>query len=127
MSLILKFIFLLKTIFESGVDQYIEDNTQQPDNIDATVPLNNQQNCVVCHVYPVTRTNMPCKHACVCKLCFNKLHNVCPICRQSIHSFLVLIDESFLPRTEEEEQDDISSDIRRLGWWEFIKAVWNAG
>jgi len=35
-------------------------------------------------------------------------------------------DESFLPAAEEEERDDVNADIRRMGWWEFIKAVWNA-
>lgn len=124
-------IYPLTTIFESGVHQHTEKSfndsiRQHSDNTD-DVPSIHQQKCVVCHTYPVTRTNMPCRHACACKLCFQKLDSVCPICRQPIRSYLVLRDESFFPRTEEEEQEDISSDIRRMGWWEFIKAVWNAG
>ena len=124
------FVFLLQRMFEAGVEPLHMDNSssRQQQQSDSNTSSLQQQLCIVCQTHPVTRTILPCKHACLCKICYLKIKDdICPICRSPIHSFFVLRDESFLPRTEDEERDDISRDIRRMGLWEFVKAVWNAG
>lgn len=124
-------IYPLTRMFEAGVEPLHLDNPspgQQQPQLDHNASPLQQQLCIVCQTHPVTRTILPCKHACLCKICYFRIKDdICPICRSPILSFFVLRDESFLPRTEDEERDDISRDIRRMGWWEFVKAVWNAG
>ncbi|TRY76854.1 hypothetical protein TCAL_03529 [Tigriopus californicus] len=46
--------------------------------------------CVVCQDFPISRVNLPCKHACVCQRCFGMIRNLCPMCRSPIqHYFLI--------------------------------------
>lgn len=120
-------IYTVTKLFASGIPRYdgIPETAQQDQ--EQTSPPEYQQVCIVCHSNPVTRAILPCRHACVCKTCFHKLNEQCPVCRKRIESFFPVRDESFLPRTEDEERDYVSTEIRNMGWWEFLKSVWNAG
>lgn len=46
--------------------------------------------CCICQTHPVTIAILPCRHACVCRACFGKLKNRCPMCRTQVTSFFSL-------------------------------------
>nr|ACO11387.1 Cell growth regulator with RING finger domain protein 1 [Caligus rogercresseyi] len=50
--------------------------------------------CVVCQEKPVSRAFLPCRHACSCSDCFQRIKNKCPMCRTFIHSFFLVEDEA---------------------------------
>ncbi|KAK2164998.1 hypothetical protein LSH36_56g01019 [Paralvinella palmiformis] len=49
--------------------------------------------CVVCLSAAVTRAFLPCRHACVCDVCFSRLTH-CPMCRTIISSSFRILDTS---------------------------------
>ena len=49
--------------------------------------------CVVCQELKVSRCILPCKHACVCHVCFQYLKNRCPLCRTFINSYFPIGEE----------------------------------
>lgn len=45
--------------------------------------------CIVCQCEQITTVLLPCRHACVCSICFAKLER-CPMCREFIYSYFWL-------------------------------------
>jgi len=54
-----------------------------------------EQLCVVCQFYPLSRALLPCRHTCICALCFGKL-DTCPMCRSPIKSYFCVRTEDYL-------------------------------
>lgn len=59
-----------------------------------------QQLCVVCQCFPLSRALLPCRHTCICASCFTKLEN-CPMCRSPIKSYFCVRGEEYLPEGNE--------------------------
>jgi len=86
------------------------------------VPMFSQSDseCVVCQENKVTRCILPCRHACVCGVCFDQLKNRCPLCRTFITSyFLVDSDppqpaDSVPPGGSSTNQSQSSNLVRRI-------------
>ncbi|XP_034232523.1 cell growth regulator with RING finger domain protein 1-like [Thrips palmi] len=55
-----------------------------------------EQLCVVCQFYPLSRALLPCRHTCVCAGCFNRLDR-CPMCRSPIKSYFCIRGEDYMP------------------------------
>ncbi|XP_026292342.1 cell growth regulator with RING finger domain protein 1 [Frankliniella occidentalis] len=55
-----------------------------------------EQLCVVCQFYPLSRALLPCRHTCVCAGCFNRLDR-CPMCRSPIKSYFCIRGEEYMP------------------------------
>lgn len=55
-----------------------------------------EQLCVVCHYFPLSRALLPCRHTCICAVCFSKLER-CPMCRSPITSYFCIRSEEYLP------------------------------
>ena len=90
-------------------------------DMDADSSNFNNTVCIVCRSLPVTRALLPCRHACICGLCFGKI-NLCPMCRAGIQSFFRLQDEPFLPGDE----PSVSAELGQLSSWELIRAIFSA-
>ncbi|KAG5678303.1 hypothetical protein PVAND_007990 [Polypedilum vanderplanki] len=56
---------------------------------------NNDQLCVVCRYYPLSRALLPCRHTVLCAICFSKLDR-CPICRSTITSYFCIRSEDYI-------------------------------
>lgn len=52
--------------------------------------------CIVCQNQPLNCVLLPCRHTCVCRMCFEKLDR-CPMCRSHIESFFILTKEDDIP------------------------------
>lgn len=77
--------------------------------------------CIVCRTLPVTRAFLPCRHACVCGLCFQQL-SYCPMCRGIIQSYFKVRDEPFVDNAE----SDVSSELRNMTVGEILRGVFSA-
>ncbi|CRL00349.1 CLUMA_CG013621, isoform A [Clunio marinus] len=55
-----------------------------------------EQLCVVCHYFPLSRALLPCRHTCICAICFSKLER-CPMCRAPINSYFCIRSEEYVP------------------------------
>lgn len=55
-----------------------------------------EQLCVVCHYFPLSRALLPCRHTCICAICFSKL-NRCPMCRAPISTYFCIRNEEYIP------------------------------
>lgn len=62
---------------------------------DTLMQENNEQLCVVCRFYPLSRALLPCRHTCICAICFAKLDR-CPICRSPITSYFCIRSEDYM-------------------------------
>ena len=67
--------------------------------------------CVICQTDRINRVLMPCRHACVCDICFGRLNNSCPMCRTQISTFFTL-DGKVLEEPEQEPDD-----LDGTNWW----------
>lgn len=72
-------------------------------------PSNPVPVCVVCQASSATHALLPCRHTCVCGVCFSKL-DACPMCRRRIISFFMVGEES---RTEPEMSEDTLGEASR--------------
>uniref|UniRef100_A0A182JXH9 RING-type domain-containing protein n=1 Tax=Anopheles christyi TaxID=43041 RepID=A0A182JXH9_9DIPT len=61
-----------------------------------------EQLCVVCHYFPLSRALLPCRHTCICAVCFSKLDR-CPMCRATITSYFCIRTEEYLPANSTNE------------------------
>ncbi|XP_055527712.1 cell growth regulator with RING finger domain protein 1-like isoform X2 [Wyeomyia smithii] len=52
--------------------------------------------CAVCHYFPISRALLPCRHTCICGVCFSKLDR-CPMCRSVITNFFCTRTEEYIP------------------------------
>uniref|UniRef100_U5EGF5 Putative cell growth regulator with ring finger protein n=1 Tax=Corethrella appendiculata TaxID=1370023 RepID=U5EGF5_9DIPT len=59
-----------------------------------------EQLCVVCHYFPLSRALLPCRHTCICAVCFSKLDR-CPMCRAPITSYFCIRSEEYIPQQTE--------------------------
>lgn len=55
-----------------------------------------EQLCVVCQYYPLSRALLPCRHTCICSVCFEKLDR-CPMCRSPFNSYFTIRNEDYSP------------------------------
>ncbi|CAB3362299.1 Hypothetical predicted protein [Cloeon dipterum] len=76
-----------------------------------------EQLCVVCQYFPLSRALLPCRHTCVCASCFGKLDR-CPMCRSPIRSFFCIRKEDYLPVEARSSSDAKSVPLHRwlLQW-----------
>ncbi|XP_060531740.1 cell growth regulator with RING finger domain protein 1-like [Cylas formicarius] len=72
-----------------------------------------QQYCIVCQYFPLSRAILPCRHTCVCANCFSRLDR-CPICRGSIKSYFCIRDEHYITDCSSSKQ--IQSRWSLLDW-----------
>ncbi|RWS07855.1 cytochrome b-c1 complex subunit Rieske: mitochondrial-like protein [Dinothrombium tinctorium] len=70
-----------------------------PDENSEKMPL-----CVVCQDVVISRALLPCRHACVCGKCYDKLDK-CPLCRSYIHSYFKIRDENATKEDSKEESN----------------------
>jgi len=114
-------VFPLKNVFDAGLD-----NTQDaPVPSAPTMMQSDDKLCIICHNYPVTRVILPCRHKCLCKLCFQKV-NECPICRLNIEAYFPIKSEKDFPLSQQEERNQVREEMNNMGVWNFIKSIWNA-
>ena len=73
--------------------------------------------CIVCRTLPVTRAFLPCRHACVCGLCFQQL-SCCPMCRGIIQSYFKIQDEPFA-------ESDASSELKMMTAGEILRGIFS--
>ena len=59
------------------------------------------QECIVCQHKPLNYVLLPCRHACVCQMCFRRLDR-CPMCRSHIESYFTLREEEIVTTVPEE-------------------------
>ena len=64
--------------------------------------LNKTTLCVICLDNDISRVLLPCRHACICGICYN-LIDKCPICRSYIRSFFYIRNE-FESKPEQESE-----------------------
>ena len=77
--------------------------------------------CIVCRALPVTRAFLPCRHACICGLCFQKL-SYCPMCQGPIQSYFKVQDEPFIGDAE----SDVSTELKSMSVGEILRGVFSA-
>ena len=78
---------------------YVQQGENQIDNhIGKWVPLykyyaeNESSLCIVCQENTVSHILLPCRHACLCSICCNKIADRCPMCRCVISSLAAIDD-----------------------------------
>jgi hypothetical protein len=77
----------------------------------------NTQLCVICQTSSISHTILPCRHACVCGLCFERIDK-CPLCRSSIFK---IRDEDI----DLDEEDHRMTNQSNSGWFSRIGAKLN--
>lgn len=101
---------------KNGATHLVPIFSTMDDDRDVSAPSNsgaspsmNRSTCVVCQERPVTRCNLPCRHACTCGPCFDymtqrasrglrgnqsvALERRCPLCRGFVLSYFLLDGE----------------------------------
>jgi hypothetical protein len=82
----------------------------------------NTQLCVICQTSSISHTILPCRHACVCGLCFERIDK-CPLCRSSINSFFKIRDDEDIDLDEDfDEENDRMTNQSNSGWFSRINA-----
>lgn len=69
-----------------------------------------EQLCVVCHYFPLSRALLPCRHTCICAVCFGKLDR-CPMCRAAITSYFCIRSEEYVPPNAIESKVNSKSKV----------------
>lgn len=89
-------------------DDACDDASQRSVVLDNGISLNSgqEQLCVVCQYYPLSRALLPCRHTCICASCFGKLE-MCPMCRSPIKSYFCVRNEDYLA--------DCASSLEKTG------------
>lgn len=77
--------------------------------------VNEQQLCVVCHFFPLSRALLPCRHTCICAQCFPKL-DCCPMCRSPIKTFFCVRAEDYVSDCSNEKATT-TSKLERFSDW----------
>ena len=109
----------LTPIFVSGADEYEDSSAEEGEERDDRTSARSQK-CVVCQDLPVTRVIFPCRHACVCRRCFGRLGNRCPMCRTYVQSFFLLDQEE---ESEEEEEVASAASRTRKTWGQWLEEM----
>eukprot|EP00794_Sanderia_malayensis_P020533 gene20533-22552_t len=113
----------LKSLYSSGIP-----SSTSLDLNPVAVEEEERELCIICHTQPVTRALLPCRHACVCGVCFKRT-GLCPVCRSRIASFLVTHDESSLPAPDQDEAEmaeATSNRLNNMSLGQLVRAIWNA-
>ena len=66
--------------------------------------------CIVCQNQPLNCVLLPCRHTCVCHVCFEKLDR-CPMCRSHIESFFILTDEGVIAANSAPDEPAVPMDL----------------
>nr|CAD7266574.1 unnamed protein product [Timema shepardi] len=84
-------LLLQQLYLATGITYEDESNT-------AAVPQLSQEEqlCVVCQCFPLSRALLPCRHTCICASCFIKVDR-CPMCRSPIRSYFCVRGEEYMP------------------------------
>ena len=64
------------------------NNYVKPNKCDIRIAMNNQGRCKICLTNQINIAFIPCGHLCVCSICCSKLNQLCPICKNTIFSFI---------------------------------------
>uniref|UniRef100_A0A224XTI1 Putative cell growth regulator with ring finger domain protein 1-like isoform 1 n=1 Tax=Panstrongylus lignarius TaxID=156445 RepID=A0A224XTI1_9HEMI len=72
------------------------------------------QLCVVCQYFPLSRALLPCRHTCICAVCFSKL-DTCPMCRSPISSYFCIRSEDYV--IDEEKMNTPTPTMQTLTNW----------
>uniref|UniRef100_A0A2M4BPW9 Putative cell growth regulator with ring finger domain protein 1 n=1 Tax=Anopheles marajoara TaxID=58244 RepID=A0A2M4BPW9_9DIPT len=78
-----------------------------------------EQLCVVCHYFPLSRALLPCRHTCICAVCFSKLDR-CPMCRATITSYFCIRTEEYLPASSTNELKVNSKPKGTVHWLDAL-------
>lgn len=93
----LKQLYLAAGNNVSGEEISTAANSATCDRDDVSVwAVAGEQLCVVCQYYPLSRALLPCRHTCVCSVCFEKLDR-CPMCRSPFNSYFTIRNEDYSP------------------------------
>ncbi len=106
----------LTPIFVSGAEAYEESEAEEEESEQQRAAASSNvttTKCIVCQDLPVTRVIFPCRHACTCRRCFDKLRNRCPMCRTFIQSYFLLDSE---PESDAEEPSEAAAQSQNLSW-----------
>ena len=105
-------------------DQAPNNLDQSPTNHDGSPSAEEQGGnlCIVCQMLPISRALIPCGHACLCALCFDKM-NTCPMCRQPMTSSFILRDE---PNLNQNNDYEFSEILKRMNPLEIIRGIYKA-
>jgi len=77
--------------------------------------------CSVCQVSLVTRAIIPCRHVCLCKLCFEKVES-CPICRGPIIYYFRTREEAISPTNSMNTNLNNTNELAEsLTWWQRVE------
>ncbi|KAK6180927.1 hypothetical protein SNE40_008891 [Patella caerulea] len=112
-------VFSLQPIFVTSSDEVGELGTEN--NLPKTDSSNNCQDtdiCVVCQNLPVSHVVLPCRHACVCSNCFQRIEK-CPMCRGYLDSYFTLHETNIEAETADNSTDSLSNNFQTR--WE----MWN--
>jgi Zinc finger, C3HC4 type (RING finger) len=72
--------------------------------------------CVICQTESISRAFLPCRHTCVCGLCFDKIDK-CPLCRSSFTSYFKLGEERYGDEENEPSEPADAGHQERSGWF----------
>lgn len=87
----------LKQLYLAAGNTFSAEDAGPFDKEDLSVwAVAGEQLCVVCQYYPLSRALLPCRHTCVCSVCFEKLDR-CPMCRSPFHAFFTVRAEDYSP------------------------------
>ena len=99
----LYFVLLLQQLYVATTDK------PEADAGDLVEPVNNgseePDDCIICQTASISRALLPCRHACVCDLCFQRLDK-CPMCRSAIVSYFRLSGSTYEEDGMEEEEEE---------------------
>lgn len=96
-------------------------NLQQIFTPETAFDSENTRLCVICQTSSISHTILPCRHACVCGLCFERIDK-CPLCRSSINSFFKIRDGEDI---DLEEENHRMTNQSNSGWFSGINAKLN--
>ena len=120
--LYLRFSYFNQSISISLLFQklFLEEASNPPSE-QSSYQESGQNLCIVCQLLPISRAIIPCGHACLCVLCFEKM-NACPMCRNAITSSFILREE---PNVNHDDQQ-FSDVLKRMNPVEIIRGIYNA-
>jgi hypothetical protein len=110
------------SVFCEAADEAVDkdENSLTPPTAWGPTSTSNEQLCVVCQYFPLSRALLPCRHTCICASCFSKLER-CPMCRSPIRSFFCIRGEEYLPT---ETKSSSSTDTKPVPLFRWLMQ-WN--
>ncbi|KAH9406617.1 Zinc finger, C3HC4 type (RING finger) [Tyrophagus putrescentiae] len=97
----------------SIIAQYIKRKSGVVLNLqDLYISIDNGDNlpyCVICQEEYITRALLPCRHACVCSECFQRI-DLCPLCRSSIQNFIPFNQPNSTQATNQQNNSETAAE-----------------